>query len=66
MKGQNNPGNGGAAVPNILGGRTTAESQPIHAPSTGFREGGDRGITSIGEEIETTTGPIERGFVVDT
>ena len=43
---------GGTAVPSSLGGRSTAESQPIHAPSKGFREGGDRMITSIGEEKE--------------
>ena len=54
MKGENAPGIGGAAIPASLGGRSTADSQPVHAPSKGFREGGERGITSIGEEVEMT------------
>jgi hypothetical protein len=45
-------GRGGAAVPASLGGRTTAESQPVHLPSQGFREGGERGITMIEEKDE--------------
>jgi len=51
MKGENKDG-GGAAIPASLGGRSTADSQPVYAPSKGFREGGERGITSIGEEVE--------------
>ena len=43
---------GGAAVPASLGGRTTSESMPVHKPSVGFREGGERGITNIGEGDE--------------
>ena len=43
---------GGAAVPASLGGRTTSESMPVHEPSVGFREGGERGITNIGEGDE--------------
>lgn len=39
-----------AAVPGSLGGRSTLESQPVHKPSLGFREGGKRGITNISEE----------------
>lgn len=31
---------------------TTAESKPVHEPSTGFNEGGERGITEIREERE--------------
>lgn len=42
----------GAAVPGSLGGRSTAESMPIHKPSVGFREGGQRGITNIDESDE--------------
>jgi hypothetical protein len=53
MKGESKEG-GGAAVPGSLGGRSTAESQPVYAPGNGFREGGERGITSIGEEVEAT------------
>lgn len=34
------------------GGRTTSESMPVHRRSVGFREGGERGITNIGEGIE--------------
>ena len=45
-------GGGKAAVPAILGGRTTQESMPIHKPSQGFREGGERGITKIDEKDE--------------
>jgi hypothetical protein len=41
----------GIAVPGILGGRTTAESIPIHKPSQGFRDGGESGITKIDEEV---------------
>lgn len=41
----------GTAVPGSLGGRTTAESMPVHKPSQGFREGGERGITKIDEEV---------------
>jgi hypothetical protein len=52
MKGEKTNGHGQAAKPASLGGRTTAESQPVHEISTGFREGGQRGITSIGEEVE--------------
>jgi hypothetical protein len=33
-----------------LGGRSTAENRPVHGLSQGFREGGERGIMSIGEE----------------
>lgn len=40
----------GTAVPGSLGGRSTAESMPVHKPSQGFRDGGDRGITKIDEE----------------
>lgn len=40
----------GAALPGVLGGRTTTESMPVHKPSLGFREGGDRGIINIEEE----------------
>jgi len=40
----------GAAMVDSLGGRSTAESRPVHGLSQGFREGGVRGITSIGEE----------------
>lgn len=44
-------GNGGsAAVPAILGGRSTRDSMPVHEASTGFLGGGDRGITNIAEE----------------
>jgi hypothetical protein len=32
--------------------RTTAESQPIHAPSQGYKEGGPSGITKITEADE--------------
>ncbi|KAE8441424.1 hypothetical protein EG329_004980 [Mollisiaceae sp. DMI_Dod_QoI] len=42
----------GAAVPGSLGGRTTIESMPVHRPSVGFREGGERGITKIDERDE--------------
>jgi hypothetical protein len=44
----------GTAVPGSLGGRTTAESIPVHKPSQGFREGGERGITKIDEEVGRT------------
>ena len=55
MKGENSE-QGGAAVPASLGGRSTAESQPMHIPSHGFREGGERGITRIGEaDVETVS-----------
>jgi len=47
---------GGAAVPASLGGRTTSESMPVHKPSVGFREGGERGITNIGEGDEDEDG----------
>jgi hypothetical protein len=40
-----------AAIPGSLGGRTTMESMPVHMPSQGFMEGGERGITSITEEV---------------
>ena len=40
----------GTAIPGSLGGRSTAESMPVHEPSQGFREGGERGITRIDEE----------------
>ncbi|KAB8292950.1 hypothetical protein EYC80_007314 [Monilinia laxa] len=40
---------GGTAVPASLGGRTTMESQPVHARSLGFNEGGISGITNIEE-----------------
>lgn len=43
-------GEGGTAMVGSLGGRSTAESRPIHEVSTGFREGGERGITRIREE----------------
>jgi hypothetical protein len=43
-------GEGSAAVPRSLGGRSTIESMPVHKPSQGFREGGERGITMIVEE----------------
>ncbi|KAK6608127.1 GATA zinc finger [Botrytis cinerea] len=39
----------GTAVPASLGGRTTMESQPFHARSLGFNEGGVSGITNIAE-----------------
>jgi len=39
-----------AAVPGSLGGRTTMESMPVHMPSLGYREGGQRGIINIDEE----------------
>lgn len=39
----------GTAVPASLGGRTTIESQPVHARSLGFNEGGISGITNIEE-----------------
>jgi hypothetical protein len=45
-------GAGKAAVPAILGGRTTQDSMPVHRPSQGFREGGERGITKIDEKDE--------------
>jgi hypothetical protein len=32
--------------------RTTAESQPIHAPSQGYKEGGPSGITKIAKADE--------------
>jgi len=54
MKGEDKGGSG-ATVPGSLRGRSTAESQPVHAPSNGFREGGERGITRI-EEVETVGG----------
>jgi len=38
------------AVPESLGGRSTAESMPVREQSQGFREGGKRGITRIEEE----------------
>ena len=41
----------GTAVPASFGGRTTTESMPVHKPSRGFREGGERGITKIDEEV---------------
>jgi len=41
MKGENALGIAGAAIPASLGGRSTAESQPVYALSKGFREGGD-------------------------
>jgi len=47
-KGNDEPG---TAVPAVLGGRTTAESQPVHKPSQGFRGGGERMITKIDEEV---------------
>jgi len=50
--GSDSDGKGNTAVPGILGGRSTAESQPVRAPSKGFQEGGDRGITIIREEVE--------------
>jgi len=56
MKGESEDGQGGAAKPASLGGRTTIESQPVHAPSNGYREGGERGITRIGEEPEGVGG----------
>ncbi|KAG0647420.1 White collar 1 [Hyphodiscus hymeniophilus] len=40
----------GTAVPGSLGGRSTVESLPVHKPSQGFRDGGERGITNIDEE----------------
>ena len=40
----------GAARPKSLGSRSTQESMPVHQPSSGFREGGERGITVIREE----------------
>lgn len=43
----------GTAVPASLGGRTTMESQPIHARSLGFNEGGVSGITNIAEGGES-------------
>ncbi|TEY37457.1 hypothetical protein BOTCAL_0516g00050 [Botryotinia calthae] len=43
----------GTAVPASLGGRTTMESQPVHAPSLGFNEGGISGITNIAEGGES-------------
>ncbi len=42
----------GAAAPGSLGGRTTIESMPVHRPSVGIREGGERGITKIDERDE--------------
>ncbi|KUJ10727.1 uncharacterized protein LY89DRAFT_655525 [Mollisia scopiformis] len=42
----------GAAIPGSLGGRTTTESIPVHMPSLGYREGGQRGITNIDERDE--------------
>ncbi|EDN97429.1 predicted protein [Sclerotinia sclerotiorum 1980 UF-70] len=42
----------GTAVPASLGGRTTMESQPVHARSLGFNEGGVTGITNIEEGRE--------------
>jgi hypothetical protein len=44
----------GAARPESLGGRSTAESMPVHEQSFGFREGGQRGITMIQEEDSGT------------
>lgn len=41
-------------LPASLGGRTTAESQPVHAPSQGFKEGGPNNITKIDEKEEPT------------
>jgi hypothetical protein len=52
VKGDNHNGEGSAAIPAALGGRSTADSMPVHAPSQGFREGGQRGITKISEESE--------------
>ncbi|TGO10010.1 hypothetical protein BTUL_0147g00140 [Botrytis tulipae] len=43
----------GTAVPASLGGRTTMESQPVHARSLGFNEGGVSGITNIEEGRES-------------
>jgi hypothetical protein len=40
----------GAAKPELLGGRSTADSMPVREPSFGFRDGGQRGITMIQEE----------------
>ena len=47
---QGNMKGDGAALPGSLGGRSTMESMPVHMPSQGFREGGERGITRIREE----------------
>lgn len=43
----------GTAVPASLGGRTTMESQPVHARSLGYNEGGVSGITNIEEGRES-------------
>ncbi|KAK2628829.1 hypothetical protein QTJ16_001932 [Diplocarpon rosae] len=45
----------GAAVPEVLGGRSTIDSMPVHATSQGFREGGQRKITNIDERDEGVT-----------
>ena len=45
-------GDAGSAVPLSLGGRSTVDSMPVHKPSIGFREGGERGITNIMEGNE--------------
>ncbi|TVY30895.1 White collar 1 protein [Lachnellula hyalina] len=45
-----NPNPNSSAAPQSLGGRSTADSQPVRDQSKGFREGGDRGITRIEEE----------------
>ncbi|KAF4637936.1 hypothetical protein G7Y89_g152 [Cudoniella acicularis] len=42
-------GGEGAARPASLGGRSTADSMPVHEQSVGFRDGGERGITMIME-----------------
>lgn len=49
---QGNVKGDGAAVPGSLGGRSTMQSMPFHAPSRGFRGGGERGITKIAEGDE--------------
>ncbi|QSZ31438.1 hypothetical protein DSL72_001003 [Monilinia vaccinii-corymbosi] len=51
---------GGTAVPASLGGRTTIESQPVHARSVGFNEGGISGITNI-EEGGEASGSVSMG-----
>ncbi|KAL2072109.1 hypothetical protein VTL71DRAFT_11452 [Oculimacula yallundae] len=48
-------GEGGAAVPESLGGRSTAQSMPVHKRSLGFRGGVggvSGGMANIGEEDE--------------
>lgn len=47
---------GSAALPEVLGGRSTKESMPVHEASMGYLEGGHRGITNIEEEGDLIDG----------